>query len=132
MASPFPDAAPNAEEEVFGLVADSFELPSELKIGIAYDVLQGRNEQHHLIVSLDGIHPNFAGDRINFGVEAKVSKFLFGRVGYSAADQSDFVEGFSGGGLHFNLNTVGLRLDYSYSDMSELGNTQRFTLGLAF
>jgi hypothetical protein len=133
VSSSFPGAPSDAEEEVYTLVADSFELPSELKVGIAYDVLQGRNEKHHLLFSVDGIHPNFAGDRVNFGAEAKFNNLLFGRIGYSAADQSNFTEGLSGGvGLQFDVNDIGLRVDYSYSDRSELGNNQRVSVGLSF
>lgn len=130
---PFPGAPPDAEPEVVGLVSDSFELPSELKVGVAYNLLEGRSQQTNLLVSVDGIHPNFAGDRVNFGAELGVRDMLYARLGFSAADQTHFVEGFSGGGgVKFNLKTIGLRFDYSYSDFSELGKNQRFTFGLAF
>lgn len=133
VATPLPGAPPDAEPEVVGLVPDSFELPSELKVGVAYDLLQGRGDQTRLIVSVDGVHPNFAGDRINFGAEVGVMNMLYGRVGYSAADQTKFTEGFSGGGgIKLNLKNVGVRFDYSYSDLSELGMNQRVTVGLAF
>lgn len=133
VASSFPGAAPDAEEEVFGLVSDAFELPSEIKVGIAYDLLRGRNAKNHVLFSMDGIHPNFAGDRLNFGVEGKFNNILFGRVGYSASEQSNFTEGLSAGvGVQLDVNTFGLRLDYSYSDRSELGNNQRISVGLSF
>lgn len=133
VSSAFPGAAPDAEDEVYGLVSDSFELPSELKVGIAYDLLQGRNATNHVIFSVDGIHPNFSGDRVNFGVEGKLSNRLFGRLGYSASEQSNFTEGLSAGvGVHLDVNAIALRVDYSYSDRSELGNNQRISIGLSF
>jgi len=133
LPSSFPGAAPDAEEEVFGLVSDAFELPSEITVGIAYDVLRGRSEKNHVVVSLDGIHPNFSGDRLNFGVEGRINNILFGRVGYSASEQSNFTEGLSAGvGVQLDVNAVGLRLDYSYSDRSELGNNQRISVGVTF
>jgi hypothetical protein len=55
------------------------------------------------------------------------------RAGYQNLFLQDSYVGLTlGAGINANLSGFGFRFDYAWNDYDLLGNTQRFTMGVAF
>ena len=108
--------------------AESFQLPLQFKLGLAYDALQ--SETNSLVLCVDGVHPNDNLEYMNLGAEYGWKNMVFLRAGYKLNTD---IQGLSfGGGLNFNAGGVEASLDYAYSKMVYFDNVQRFSIGFMF
>ena len=98
-----------------------FAPPTIFRMGIAYEWLQ--RETQELTTSVQLNHPVDLSESLTFGVEYTLRDLVFLRGGY---EESSEVASWSMGA---GVKVAGIRIDYAYTDMADLGGTQRFNLG---
>ena len=113
-----------------------YNLPSVFRVGVAYDLIN--SSRNRLTVATEALHPNNNYEYINAGMQYKLSLWqnleLKFRGGYKTLFLKDSAQGLAlGFGLKLDFaGTGGLRFDYAYSDMNELGKVNSYTLSLIF
>ncbi len=100
-----------------------FRMPTEMRLGVAADVLGSPDEQHCVTVSVDAAHPSDNDERIDTGVEYVFGGEFFARAGYKI--NYDEESWSLGGGVRWSA----FALDAAYSDYGRLGGILRITLG---
>ena len=129
---PFPDTTNPARKTALETI--EFPLPSNFRLGIAYDVIDSGDNL--LTLALDANHPNDNSERLNMGMEYWYRKMAAIRGGYKfrlGEDRSDDEEGLTLGlGIHLTLGKRLLALDYAYADFGHLQQAHRVSLGLQF
>jgi hypothetical protein len=127
-----PSIAGNNENMNSYLKTDGFDLPLLFRVGVAIDVLKGR-ENSNLILAIDALHPNNDKESINIGAEYVLGNRFFLRSGYNTLFAKDSESGISlGGGFAFKLYNSSLVFDYAYQNLGILNDVQTFTVGLSF
>ncbi len=117
------------------LETQGWSLPIIFRLGLAMDAVGGRsglliNEKQRLTLSMDGYHVNDAQETMSLGLEYGWNEILFFRGGYRLNHDSEkFSLGF---GTRVNLRRWEIQVNYSFSDMSDLGDVQRFGAGVTF
>ena len=129
---PFPDTTnPKRKAE---LETVEFPLPSNFRLGIAYDLVDSGDNL--LTLALDANHPNDNSERLNCGLEYWYKKTAAVRGGYKfrlGPDRADDEEGLTLGlGLHIDIATTMLSVDYAFADFGHLQQAHRVSLGLKF
>ncbi|HDM42764.1 MAG TPA: PorV/PorQ family protein [Firmicutes bacterium] len=108
-----------------------FSMPVSVRLGIAYTFFED-NPTHTLIVSADALHPNDGQEKVSVGAEYWIKDMLALRGGWfrEVGELRDYnVRSYSfGAGVKISK----IRVDYAYSDYSELDKVHRFTFGSAF
>lgn len=108
-------------------VNEGFQLPLTFKIGVSmnlFDLTSINKEMHRFLLTVDAEHPRDYPERIRIGGEYVFLDLLALRAGYiSVADEQKFSYGV---GLHKNLGSVGLGLDYAYTPFGVFGDVHRF------
>ena len=108
--------------------AESFQLPLQFKLGLAYEVLRGEDNQ--LLLCVDGVHPNDNREYANLGVEYGWNRTVYLRAGYKLNTD---IQGLSaGGGLNFRAGALEASLEYAYSRMLYFDDVHRFSIGFMF
>lgn len=112
-----------------------YNLPSTFRVGIAYDLVNSATNR--LTLAADALHPNNNYEHINAGMQYKLSVMdvdLKFRGGYKTLFLENSTQGLAlGFGLNVRLSGgSGLRFDYAYSDMNELGKVNSYTLSIVF
>ena len=104
-------------------------IPSIFRVGTSATLLQSANQK--LIGSFEFSHPPDNSERVNVGAEYSFQKYAYLRGGYAFNYDA---EGLAGGvGFHFPVSVAGMAdLDYSYTDMLDLGAAHRFSLRFQF
>ena len=129
---PYPDTTNPTRKAELETVA--FPLPSNFRLGIAYDVIDFENNL--LTLALDANHPNDNSERLNIGMEYWYRKMAAIRGGYKfrlGENWRNDEEGLTLGlGIHLNLGARMLSLDYAYADFGHLQQAHRVSLGLQF
>ncbi|MDZ7290556.1 MAG: PorV/PorQ family protein [candidate division KSB1 bacterium] len=122
----------NNETVNANLATDHFDLPLNLRIGLAYDVFKATNNR--LTVAVDGLHPNDNTESINAGAEyALFNERFFLRGGYRNLLLEDSENSYTAGfGLRYASERITLRLDYAYADLKHLQGIHQFGFALAF
>lgn len=110
---------------------ESFSLPLNFTIGIAMNVFDFIDVQNQsLLIAVDALHPNDFSERMRMGAEYTFMDMFSARVGYVTNDD---IEGLSAGlGVKYNVAGLGLKVDYSYSDMHYFKAVNRFSIGFNF
>lgn len=107
---------------------ESFPLPMNFRVGISFEPL--KTASHHVVVGLEGQHPNDNEERAIVGAEYAFKDFValrFGRkFNYDAETWS------VGAGCKVPVGSSRLKVDYSYTDWGWLDRLQRITLGMTF
>ncbi len=104
-------------------------IPSIFRVGTSVTLLQSADQK--LIGSFEFSHPPDNSERVNVGGEYSFHKYLFLRGGYAFNYDSEGVAG--GVGFHFPVSIAGMAdLDYSYTDMLDLGASHRFSMRFQF
>ncbi len=129
----------------YKVVAGSFELPSTIEIGAAYNVKF--DEESSGILTGVFQNNNFTVDEYKVGAEYSYKKMFFARGGYdfaqsttdngltetSGVDETTYLYGATAGvGVRTNLGDVDLSLDYAYRAMKFLSGNHVVTLKLGF
>lgn len=104
-------------------------IPSIFRVGTTATLM--RRSDQSLVGSFEFSHPPDNSERVNVGAEYSFHKYLFLRGGYGFNYDA---EGMAGGvGMHFPVSVAGMAdLDYSYTDMLDLGSSHRFSLRFQF
>lgn len=112
----------------------SFELPSSIQFGAAWDVLNRTNEKNNVLLSTTFQSNNFSQDELKGGAEYAYNDMFFLRGGYVTSSQSDYMFGASlGAGVKLNWGATHIIFDYTWGDTKFFtGSDQYFTVKLAF
>ncbi len=104
-------------------------IPSIFRVGTTATLLSGAEQK--LVGSFEFSHPPDNSERVNVGAEYSFHKYLFLRGGYAFNYDT---EGIAGGvGFHFPVSVAGMAdMDYSYTDMLDLGASHRFSMRFQF
>ena len=111
----------NVNGETDSTAYQEFAPPTIFRMGIAYEWLQSPIQSFTTSVQLN--HPVDQSESRSIGAEYALRDMIFLRGGY--IDNADAQTWSIGGGVKIS----GIQIDYSFTDMSELGGTQRFSLG---
>jgi hypothetical protein len=97
-------------------------VPTTFKFGISMRVLDTPGQQ--VLVAAEFRHPSDTSEKINLGAEYALNRTYFLRAGYLLDyDEESFT---AGGGANVVLGALGrAAIDYSYSDMGNLGGVHR-------
>ena len=108
-------------------VNEGFQLPLTFKIGVAMDLFDLTNidkQMHRFLLTIDAEHPRDYPERVRMGAEYVFLDLLALRAGFiSVADEQKFSYGI---GLHKNLGSIGLGVDYAYTPFGVFGDVHRF------
>jgi hypothetical protein len=110
----------------------SFDLPSTFELGLGYKpVLDDINS-----LQLSGAfqNNNFSGDEYKLGAEYGYNNIFFARFGYQGAlkvDGDEYIYGLTAGaGLHYDLEGISLKVDYTYRDVQYFDGNHIFSLSV--
>lgn len=115
------------------LTTDRFDLPLNLRIGIAYQPVA--DEWQSLTLVADAAHPNDNLESINVGAEYLfLQRMLAVRGGYKGYGLRGSEEEFTlGGGLVYGVtDEVRIKIDYAYERFGRLREVHKFSLGFQF
>jgi hypothetical protein len=122
--------------QFYNIDAASFELPSQLALGMTYQ--QQTSESFGWLVTTAYESNNFANDAWRFGGEVGWNQMLFLRAGYAyvsqaANDKAENIFGPTlGAGLNLNAGSMNLVFDYAYRFTEYFDNSSVFALRLFF
>ena len=104
-------------------------LPTTFKFGVSMDVLNVAGQK--VLVAGEFKHPADTSEKVNVGAEYSLNNTYFVRGGYRIDyDEESFT---AGGGAKLTIGALGrIAVDYSYSDMGDLGGVHRAGLTLEF
>ncbi len=130
-----PSTAGNNETINADLSTDSFPMPILYRFGLSSNL--GKDifglEKQDLILAIDALHPNDNKEYVNVGSEYQYNKFIALRAGYRQLFLKDAEGGLTYGfGLHFNVRTFELNLDYAAVDFGRLDYVNKFSLIFSF
>jgi len=109
----------------------SFELPSFIQFGFAWDAWRTASQQGRLVGAFQS--NNFSEDEFRLGAEWGISNQLFLRGGYSTSSLESYLYGFSAGlGLRLPVGKTETRIDYAWADAGVFDNNHLFTVSFAF
>jgi hypothetical protein len=117
------------------LTTEEWPLPLYFRIGVAMDVVGGRDpfvvsDQHRVTIALAGDHPNDNVERGSVGAEYGWSETLFLRAGYKI--NYDVEKWTFGAGVAVAPGEQKVTFDFALVDYGDLGKTSRFTVGVQF
>lgn len=132
MAFDGPDFETTGEDgEVSRTQSASFELPSFMQFGFAWDAWHSARQQWKLVGAFQA--NNFSEDEFRLGGEWAFAEQFFLRGGYSGSSQSAYPFGFSAGaGLRLPLGDNLARIDYAWTEAGVFENNHLFTVSFAF
>jgi hypothetical protein len=122
--------------QFYTIDAASFELPSQLSLGMTYE--QQASETFGWLVTTAYESNNFANDAWRFGGEVGWNQMFFLRAGYAfvsqaADDKAENIFGPTlGAGLNLNAGSLELVFDYAYRFTEFFDDSQVFALRLFF
>jgi len=121
----------------------SFEMPSNLEIGIGYS--PKLDELNGLTVGGTFINNNYLQDEYSLGAEYKYNNMFFVRGGYMFSPQTSkdvdvygttsrsYLYDFTAGaGVRYNVGGVDLSFDYAYRNVKYLSGNHVFTVAAGF
>ena len=109
-------------------IRESFPLPMNFRVGIS--AVPYHEPPHRLIVDFEGSHPNHNEEQAMMGGEYSFSDLFFLRAGYKF--NYDAETWSAGAGFKFKVSSIGLNLDYGYTDFGFLTQMHRVSLGMSF
>jgi hypothetical protein len=105
-------------------------VPTVFRIGTSFQ--NDPESEHHLIGSFDFSHPPDNAERLNLGGEYAYKQFLYGRLGYNFNYDAETWAAGAGVEIPVSISDTRAKLDYAYTDMSDLGGVHRFSLIIRF
>jgi len=128
-----PSSNPSSSAKDLRTVNSSFDLPSSVQFGIAWNPLQRPNEKNNIELSTVFQSNNFSQDEFRGGFEYGYSDMFFLRGGYAGSNQTDYMFGPAfGAGVKMHWGASLVMLDYSWQKTEFFDNNQYFTVKLAF
>ena len=134
-----PGDDPSAQPHVVQLESTTFELPSYLQLGLAYDLKLSEKAEATLVGAYQG--NNFSTDEYRIGGECRLAGHLALRAGFQGQAPlkerdrlDDYLYNFSyGAGVNFNLGDRPVNFDWAGTHVGQFfGDNQLFSLRLAF
>ncbi len=111
---------------------EAFELPLTFNIGTSvnlFDFVNGPSSSA-LLIAVDAVHPRDYSERVHVGAEYLFADLLAVRAGYKTNyDEEALSMGF---GVKYAVGGIGLRIDYSYSQLGAFDGVSRITIGGSF
>ncbi len=102
-------------------------MPLELRAGVAYDLLEGKESPHLLTMMLEGKVSSDGPEKIHLGTEYCFKELLSVRGGYRFNYDE---EGLTlGAGLNFPIGAQRYSLNYAFLDFGDLQQVQSISLG---
>lgn len=122
----------NNESVNANLTTDRFDLPLNLRLGLAYDPI--KTENNRFTVAVDALHPNDNSESVNAGAEwALFKERFFLRGGYRNLfideNENSYTAGF---GLQYRAQSLQFRFDYAYADQQHLQGIHQFGFSLRY
>ncbi len=121
----------------YQISAASFELPSEISLGLSYT--RALDEENNISVSGAFVNNNFAFDDYKVGLEYSYKNIAFLRGGYlfspqSTSDRANIWQDYSlGVGLNFKQFTdMDISLDYAYTPVKYFDANNTFSIRMGF
>jgi len=109
----------------------SFELPSFIQFGVAWDAWKKGNQTARLVGTFQS--NNFSQDELRAGAEWEIGHQLFLRGGYATSTLNDYIYGFSAGlGVRLPIGSTETRIDYAWADAGVFDSNHLFTVTFAF
>ena len=105
-------------------------LPQVLRLGAASQIDFDRKGDNRLLLDLDGVLPFQGGDGLRMGVEFANQHQYFVRAGYSYDFQNQGLGGLNGLNMGVGAFFKPVELDYCFSFLGDMGNTQQISLGI--
>ncbi len=105
-------------------------VPTVFRIGTSFQ--NDPDNVHHLIGSFDFSHPPDNAERLNLGGEYGYKRFLYGRLGYNFNYDAETWAAGAGVEVPVSISDTRAKLDYAYTDMTDLGGVHRFSLIVRF
>jgi len=115
------------------LATDRFDLPLNMRIGIASELIN--NNFSRLIFAVDAQHPNDNTESVNFGAEFSTLRNIVSfRGGLKSRGMKDREEKFALGiGFNYFLGEGRrIKIDYAFEQFVHLKDIHQFTLGITF
>ena len=110
---------------------ESFDLPLNLRIGLAWHALQ--TENFSVIISVDGTQPNDNTEYVNSGIEWGILNTIFLRGGYKSWQKENSEEGFTfGAGVKYDAVGTNLKFDFGWADYGRLKNVKFVSLAIRY
>ncbi|MFC1484501.1 PorV/PorQ family protein [Candidatus Neomarinimicrobiota bacterium] len=107
---------------------ETYSLPINFRIGTSFHILNTGN--HLLTVAADMVHPNNNLEQYNLGVEYSFGSNYFLRGGYKlVTDEGGLCFGM--GAVIHPVGSMGIKIDYAFSNLGILTNSHQFTLVLS-
>ena len=128
-------AGQNRPPQLYEVQAASFELPSTIEFGLAY---QARlNEANGVLLSSSFQSHNFSDDEYRVGLEYAFQDLFFIRGGWNfsqkeSADQQYLFGPSFGTGIHTALGSVDVSFDYAYRKVDLFDANHVFAVKLGF
>jgi len=109
----------------------SFELPSFIQFGVAWDALARGKNQLRMTTSYQS--NNFSEDEFRIGSEWGLADQLFLRGGYSASPRGSYIYGLSAGaGVRLPWGGTVTTLDYTWAEAGVFDSNHFFTVKVSF
>lgn len=117
--------------------SEEFVIPQTFKIGLAAEALElfsKPNEDHRVIIALEGVDARDRIQYLNAGVEYTLLKMIALRMGFQSNRSQDDMSPLSfGAGFILDTKSFSGKIDFSYDSFdSALGNTLRFGISGSF
>ncbi len=110
---------------------EAFDLPSNLRIGLAWHAMQTENSS--VIISVDGTQPNDNTEYINSGIEWGILNTIFLRVGYKSWLKENSEEGITfGAGIKYDAVGTNLKFDFGWADYGRLKNVKFVSFAIRY
>jgi hypothetical protein len=123
----------NRPPQYYKIDSAPFELPSTFQLGLGYK--PHFDEINSLQISGAFQNNNFSGDEYKVGAEYGYKNTFFIRGGYQMAPNvsDDYIYGFTAGvGINYELEGIGVKVDYAYRDVEFFDGNHIFSLSLGF
>ncbi len=129
---PDPNSSGNNGNIPAYLQTDTWELPLNFRVGLAYEPV--KTDMHRITLGVDALHVSDNYESVNVGGEYTFENILSLRGGYNSLFLKDSEETFSlGAGIQqLLLGNIAIRFDYAYQDFGRLSNVQKFSLMVTF
>jgi hypothetical protein len=110
---------------------EQFDLPLNLKMGLAWRAMQTENIR--LILSVDGTQPNDNSEYVNSGIELGILNTVFLRGGYKSWLKENSEEGFTfGAGIKYDAVGTNLKLDFGWADYGRLNDVKFVSFAIRY
>ncbi|MEM6782501.1 MAG: PorV/PorQ family protein [Bacteroidota bacterium] len=127
-----PDQEGNNNNIRSTLATEAFDLPLNMRVGIATEVYQ--TAETRVTLAVDAVSPSAAGQYVNLGGEvALLGGLVQVRGGYQELFLDDSPRSFTlGGGLNYGFGSLDLTADYAYEAFEFFDGVNRISFALGF